>query len=106
MRAHQPKEMGKCPVFFPFYPPASARACSSHSRAGGGWAPHGSPVGSRRIVVVRHFFLVPLALFALVTSPGVRAAAQTDLDDLMARVLAQRDENWKVLQQYVLDEQE
>jgi len=34
------------------------------------------------------------------------AAAQTDLDDLMARVLAQRDENWKRLQQYVLDEQE
>lgn len=31
---------------------------------------------------------------------------RTDLDDLMARVLARRDENWKRLQQYVLDERE
>ena len=32
--------------------------------------------------------------------------AQTDLDALMRQVLAQRDENWKKLQQYVLDERE
>lgn len=32
--------------------------------------------------------------------------AQTDLDAFMARVLARRDENWKKLQQYVLDERE
>lgn len=31
---------------------------------------------------------------------------QTDLDAFMARVLARRDENWKKLQQYVLDERE
>src|SRR5262249_58944110 len=32
--------------------------------------------------------------------------AQTDLDALMRQVLAARDENWKKLQQYVLDERE
>jgi hypothetical protein len=36
------------------------------------------------------------------TSP----AAQSDLDALMKKVLAQRDENWKKLQQYILDERE
>jgi hypothetical protein len=41
-----------------------------------------------------------LVLFA---SP---APAQTDLDELMARVLEHRDENWAKLQQYVLDERE
>jgi len=34
------------------------------------------------------------------------ASQATDLDQLMARVLARRDENWKKLQQYVLDERE
>jgi hypothetical protein len=33
-------------------------------------------------------------------------SAQTDLDAFMQRVLAQRDENWRKLQQYVLDERE
>src|SRR5262245_47811201 len=32
--------------------------------------------------------------------------AQTDLDDFMRQVLARRDENWKKLQQYILDEHE
>jgi hypothetical protein len=34
------------------------------------------------------------------------ALAQTDLDQFMRQVLAKRDENWKKLQQYVLDERE
>ena len=34
------------------------------------------------------------------------AAAQSDLDAFMAKVLERRDENWKKLQQYVLDERE
>ncbi|HYM21758.1 MAG TPA: hypothetical protein VEU08_01055 [Vicinamibacterales bacterium] len=34
------------------------------------------------------------------------AAAQTDLDAFMREVLARRDDNWKKLQQYVLDERE
>ena len=32
--------------------------------------------------------------------------AQTDLDAFMRQVLAKRDENWKKLQQYILDEHE
>ncbi len=39
---------------------------------------------------------------ALVAAP----AAQSDLDALMSRVLERRDENWKKLQQYMLNEQE
>jgi hypothetical protein len=35
-----------------------------------------------------------------------RLDAQTDLDAFMHQVLARRDENWKKLQQYVLDERE
>jgi len=45
-----------------------------------------------------------LALVAFWSVPALRA--QTDLDDLMRQVLARRDENWKKLQQYILDERE
>ena len=34
------------------------------------------------------------------------AAAQSDLDAFMQQVLARRDDNWKKLQQYILDERE
>src|ERR1700757_1979414 len=33
-------------------------------------------------------------------------SAQTDLDAFMRAVLARRDDNWKKLQQYILDERE
>jgi len=46
--------------------------------------------------------LVALTLFV----PIAAASAQSDLDGFMARVLARRDENWKKLQQYVLEERE
>jgi hypothetical protein len=36
----------------------------------------------------------------------VAPGQETDLDRFMERVLAKRDENWKKLQQYILDEQE
>ena len=36
----------------------------------------------------------------------VSLSAQTDLDAFMARVLERRDDNWKKLQQYVLEERE
>ena len=39
------------------------------------------------------------------TGPG-RASAQTDLDAFMKDVVARRDDNWKKLQQYILDERE
>jgi hypothetical protein len=46
----------------------------------------------------------PAAPVALVAP--VAPATQSDLDDFMGRVLTRRDENWKKLQQYVLDEEE
>jgi hypothetical protein len=47
----------------------------------------------------------PLPVSA-VSSAAVPAMAQTDLDAFMRQVLAKRDENWKKLEQYVLDEHE
>jgi len=50
-------------------------------------------------------FLLSLALCASALAPA-RIAAQTDLDAFMRQVLLRRDDNWKKLQQYVLDERE
>lgn len=44
---------------------------------------------------------LPLALFA-----GAQPAPATDLDRLMAEVVARRDDNWKKLQQYILTERQ
>lgn len=49
--------------------------------------------------------LACLALFGA-TLPAAVTATQSDLDAFMERVLARRDDNWKKLQQYVLDERE
>lgn len=49
------------------------------------------------------------ALLCLATLAAVvpsRVTAQSDLDAFMERVLARRDDNWKKLQQYVLEEKE
>src|SRR3989442_321306 len=46
-----------------------------------------------------------LALCICALAP-IRYEAQTDLDAFMRQVLAKRDDNWKKLQQYVLDERE
>src|SRR5262249_19696497 len=43
---------------------------------------------------------------AVVLLAGFAVSAQTDLDSFMRQVLAKRDDNWKKLQQYVLDERE
>jgi hypothetical protein len=40
------------------------------------------------------------------SSARVSSAAQSDLDAFMEKVLARRDDNWKKLQQYVLEEKE
>ncbi len=52
----------------------------------------------------------PASRTAIAVSPSPAAAgvalAQSDLDRFMGQVLARRDENWKKLQQYVLDEHE
>jgi hypothetical protein len=48
-----------------------------------------------------------LVLGLLVVLAGVPfISAQTDLDAFMKEVLARRDDNWKKLQQYILDERE
>src|SRR5262245_27480368 len=50
-----------------------------------------------------------LRVFVAIACAGVWCVgvlAQTDLDAFMRQVLARRDENWKKLQQYVLDEHE
>lgn len=46
------------------------------------------------------FVVLPACCFA------ARLSAQSDLDALMRDVLTRRDDNWKKLQQYVLDERE
>jgi hypothetical protein len=47
-----------------------------------------------------------LAIVALQPFAAPVASAQTDLDAFMQQVLARRDDNWKKLQQYILDEHE
>ena len=42
----------------------------------------------------------------LIGLAGAVPAAQSDLDELMGRVLLKRDDNWKKLQQYILEERE
>lgn len=47
-----------------------------------------------------------VVVFALLVAFPPLPAAQSDLDAFMERVIACRDENWKKLQQYILDERE
>ena len=42
----------------------------------------------------------------LAGAPASRLDAQTDLDGFMKEVVARRDDNWKKLQQYILDERQ
>src|SRR6185503_18072830 len=53
--------------------------------------------------MIRRFAVISSLL--VVTASAV-PAAQSDLDALMGRVLLKRDDNWKKLQQYVLEERE
>src|SRR5689334_20270119 len=57
--------------------------------------------------VTRRLILAALAVAIVVLCPAVvPVTAETDLDLLMKQVLGHRDENWRKLQQYVLDERE
>jgi hypothetical protein len=49
--------------------------------------------------------ILSIALGIAATAP-VGVAAQNDLDAFMRQVVARRDDNWKKLQQYILDERE
>lgn len=57
-----------------------------------------------RFIVVA--LLAALAQPAQPAQPDQPVAAVSDLDQFMARVLARRDDNWRKLQQYVLEERE
>jgi len=46
------------------------------------------------------------AIAGVVTALSSTTAAQTDVDRFMKDVVARRDDNWKKLQQYILDERE
>jgi len=48
--------------------------------------------------------LYALSLAAILAA--IPVSAQSDLDDLMSQVMSRRDENWKKLEQYVLEEHE
>jgi hypothetical protein len=50
--------------------------------------------------------LTAAALLLVLSMPMPPAAAQSDLDAFMQRVMTRRDDNWKKLQQYILDERE
>jgi hypothetical protein len=52
---------------------------------------------------VSHRLLISFAGVLIALAP---ISAQTDLDAFMSRVLERRDDNWKKLQQYVLEERE
>ena len=54
--------------------------------------------------MLRKLLLVSVAV--CVCASGATPRAQSDLDALMERVLLKRDDNWKKLQQYVLEERE
>jgi hypothetical protein len=58
----------------------------------------------RRLAIA--FILAALCSQATLVAQGAASAPGTDLDKFMAVVLARRDENWRKLQQYVLDEHE
>ena len=56
--------------------------------------------------MLTRLLLALLCLGFLASSVPVSLGAQSDLDAFMEKVLARRDDNWKKLQQYVLEEEE
>lgn len=49
---------------------------------------------------------IPVVVLLVLAATSAAAQQATDLDEFMSRVLARRDDNWRKLQQYVLDERE
>jgi hypothetical protein len=60
----------------------------------------------QRVLAALAFAAVALATLAGSERTRPTPSAQSDLDDFMRQVVAHRDENWKKLQQYILDERE
>jgi hypothetical protein len=63
----------------------------------------GLPVVMAAVVLSASLLAAPIPSPSAAAPP---ASAQSDLDAFMQKVLARRDDNWKKLQQYVLDEHE
>jgi hypothetical protein len=63
------------------------------------------PARSNRLVVATSAGLALLLAGAIALTAPV-LSAQTDLDAFMKQVMERRDDNWKKLQQYILDERE
>ena len=55
---------------------------------------------------IRLRLALAVAVACALLTPVSGVGAQSDLDAFMQKVLASRDENWKKLQQYILDERE
>ena len=55
---------------------------------------------------MRTRLLIVAVLLGTVAAPSAQSTSASDLDAFMAQVVARRDDNWKRLQQYVLDEDE
>src|SRR5919198_4302836 len=72
------------------------RTCSKH------FCSIGPPPDPVRVAL--RVFPAVIGMAAAIAAAG--ASAETDLDAFMRQVLAERDQNWKRLQQYVLDERE
>jgi hypothetical protein len=68
--------------------------------------PRVRPNGRQRLPSRESFVRTRLLIFAALLGTVAVPSAQTDLDAFMSQVLARRDDNWKKLQQYVLDEDE
>ena len=59
-----------------------------------------------RLVLVAAALAAVVALLSAQTPPAPASTNASDLDAFMAQVLVRRDDNWKKLRQYVLDEDE
>src|SRR5262245_37753401 len=86
----------------------TSRNTSRNSRSGARSSPPAQGQVGRAGLVGQVRFRPLLFLAAALAVAGVAAplAQETDLDQFMRRVLARRDDNWKKLQQYILDERE
>ncbi len=66
----------------------------------------GGPYDGRAMPRVTAWAVLAVLGVAVAARPAALPRAASDLDAFMQQVLARRDENWKKLQQYVLDERE
>ena len=56
--------------------------------------------------VYARLLCVACVVLAMLVPSSAEQRAPSDLDAFMARVLTRRDDNWKRMQQYVLDERD